>query len=281
MNKLVGTVYVVATPIGNLQDMSKRGCQILQSVDCILAEDCRHSKKLLNAYGINTPLESLHAHNEQSRIDSIIERCQQGQQFALISDAGTPLISDPGSQLIAMLREAGVNVVPIPGPSALITALSASGLPSHRFIFEGFLPVKAGARLQHLQSLRHDSRTLIFYEAPHRIKALVEQCLQVFGEDRLMCLARELTKIHETFIRGSIAECWQQLSNPDNTLGEFVVLVAGAAEVSNAEQPTIDVDALLQTLLKVMSVKQAALEAAALTGLKKNPLYQRALELIA
>ena len=280
MQPTQGQLFIVATPIGNLKDISERALETLRSVDTILAEDCRVSAKLLAAYGINTPMQSFHAHNEQAQLATIQTLLEQGKQLALISDAGTPLISDPGQSLIAALRQTGIPVTPIPGSCALIAALCASGLASTRFIFEGFLPVKAGARLKRLQALINDPRTLIFYDAPHRIVDALQACLEALGAERKMVVAREITKLYETFILGNIEECLQAVTeNPDNQRGEFVIIIEGNDEPQPDTQPTVNVDALLKTLLPHVSTKQAATQVAELTGLKKNDLYQRALNL--
>jgi 16S rRNA (cytidine1402-2'-O)-methyltransferase len=204
-----GTLYVVATPIGNLADITQRAVTVLQSVDAILAENMRHSKPLLDFFNINKPLFSVHAHNEAQNAAVWIARLQQGESFALISDAGTPLIHDPGYVLVKEARQAGISVVPIPGACALITALCASGLPAQRFSFEGFLPSKSAERKTTLQSLYEDSRTLIFYEAPHRIVASLNDMCATFGADRPAALARELTKQFETVTQGTLAELCQ------------------------------------------------------------------------
>jgi 16S rRNA (cytidine1402-2'-O)-methyltransferase len=275
MNK-PGTLYIVATPIGNLADITYRAVQILQTVDIIAAEDTRHSRPLLQHYGIQTPLLSLHAHNEQQRSQQLVEKLQQGQTIALISDAGTPLISDPGYYLVEEVRSVGIKVMPIPGVSAVITALSAAGLPTDKFSFEGFLPAKAGARQKRLSALKEETRTLIFYEAPHRIIDLIADMRSIFGSERYAVIARELTKQFET-IHGDILanlQTWLQ-ADMNQQRGEFVVLVKGAetdlSYNSNAAYAT------LQVLLQELPVKQAASLAAKLTGAKKNELYQWAI----
>lgn len=272
-----GTVFIVATPIGNLADISQRALQILQQVDHIAAEDTRHSKKLLAYYAINTPLLALHEHNEQQCIDYILNKVQQGENFALISDAGTPLISDPGYRLVAKAKSLNIKVVPIPGCCAAITALSAAGLPTDRFIFEGYLPTKTQARLTHLENLKQESRTLIFYEAPHRIVESIAAMVQVFGGERLAVIARELTKTFETIQRDNLANLLTWLQNDKNQQkGEFVVIVAGVTPTLNAE---IDPQTLkiLSLLTTVLPVKQAAQITAQISGEKKNRLYDYAL----
>ena len=272
-------LYVVATPIGHFDDLSVRAAQTLRDVDLIAAEDTRHSGRLLSAYTISTPVTACHDHNEGQKVAELIQALQGGQSVALISDAGTPLISDPGFRLVRAAHEAGIRVAPIPGPCAAIAALSASGLASDRFSFEGFLHAKSHARRQTLQALQHDTRTLIFYEAPHRILDCLADLVEIFGPDREVCMAREITKTFETIKKTTLAELLvfvQQDSNQQK--GEIVLVVAGAADNSDQlnQQKTDD---LLRRLLQDLPVKTAAQLAADLTGIKKNALYQRALEL--
>lgn len=275
-----GQLYIVATPIGNLRDITLRALDILKQVDLIAAEDTRHSKTLLQHYQINTPLISLHEHNEQQRSQELAAQLQAGKCLALISDAGTPLISDPGYQLVRTVREAGITVTPIPGACAVTAALSVSGLPTDRFCFEGFLPAKASMRQQYLATLLTESRTLIFYESPHRILDTLKDMAAVFTEPRRAVIARELTKTFETVLSGSLAELVQQLTADKNQQkGEFVILLAGnsaAATNSNDESRRI-----LQILLTDLPVKQAAQLAAQITGEKKNALYAMALAMAA
>ncbi len=277
MSNKAGTLYIVATPIGNLEDISPRAQRLLSEVDAIAAEDTRHSRKLLDHLGIHTPMFAVHEHNEREMSHKILERLQNGESIALIADAGTPLISDPGYVLVNEARAVGLEVVPVPGASALITALSAAGLPTDRFIFEGFLPSKKLAREKHLQSLAHESRTLVFYESPHRIVASIEAMLAAFGGSRRLVLARELTKRFETFIVGSLDEVLERVSvDEDQQRGEFVIIVAGADEPGT--HGDAEADRILQVLLAELPVKQAARLAAQITGLKKNELYARALQ---
>lgn len=277
MSNKAGTLYIVATPIGNLEDISPRAQRLLSEVDAIAAEDTRHSRKLLDHLGIHTPMFAVHEHNEREMSHKILERLQNGESIALIADAGTPLISDPGYVLVNEARAAGLEVVPVPGASALITALSAAGLPTDRFIFEGFLPSKKLAREKHLQSLAHEPRTLVFYESPHRIVASIEAMLAAFGGSRRLVLARELTKRFETFIVGSLDEVLERVSvDEDQQRGEFVIIVAGADEPGT--HGDAEADRILQVLLAELPVKQAARLAAQITGLKKNELYARALQ---
>lgn len=273
-----GYLYIVATPIGNLGDISLRAIDTLKNVDLIAAEDTRHSKFMLDQQQISTPTISLHEHNEQQRSQLLLEKLQQGQSIALISDAGTPLISDPGYRLVTLVRTAGIKVVPIPGSSALIAAISASGLPSDRFAFEGFLPPKAGARQQRLESLAGDTRTLIFYESPKRIVGTLNDMQQIFGADRQACLARELTKIHETIETQPLHALTEWVTADNNQQkGEIVLLVAGAAETVSADEQAMQ--RLLTLLLPEMPVKKAAAITAEWLSVSKNAAYQLALKL--
>jgi len=243
----------------------------------VAAEDTRHSGRLLQNFGINTRMLSYHDFSDDSRVQMIVERLRKGESVALISDAGTPLISDPGYRLVLLAREAGVPVVPIPGPCALTTALCASGLPSDRFLFEGFLPARHTARIRHLEALRDESLTLIFYESPHRIVDSVTDMLTVFGSERHVVLCRELTKTFETIHGDALGELLPWLQADDNRQrGEFVVLVRGAEEVA-AEGVGTEAEKILDILLEELSVKQASALAARITGVKKNLLYQMAL----
>lgn len=273
----LGVLYVVATPIGNRADITQRALDVLGAVARVLAEDTRHSGTLLRSLGIATPLVSLHEHNEQAQVDGLLARLRAGEDLALISDAGTPLISDPGYRLVRAARQAGVTVVPVPGPSALIAALSVAGLPTDRFVFEGFLPPKAAARRGRLQALAAESRTLVFYEASHRIQESLADLAEIFGAGREAVIARELTKNFEQVESATLAELNAWLAADANRLrGEFVVLVAGAPA---AEEADIDPEArrVLDILRRELPVKQAAALAAEITGARKNALYQLAL----
>mgnify|MGYP001825096410 CR=1 FL=1 len=275
-----GALYIVATPIGNLGDMTHRALEVLESVDLIAAEDTRNSLKLLNHFGIKAPMMALHEHNEREQADEIIAKLHSGKSIALISDAGTPLISDPGYTLVSRLHDQELKVIPIPGPSALISALSVAGLPTDHFCFEGFLPAKTGAREKALQALKDETRTLVFYEAPHRIVATLTSLSDVFGEQRLVCLARELTKLYETIKRGPVADLLEWVTaNPEQQKGECVLVVEGAETSRDPKIAEIEVSSLLSGLLTKMSLKDAAQLAADLTGQKKNALYEQALEL--
>lgn len=274
----IASLYIVATPIGNLADMSQRAIEVLQSVDVIAAEDTRHSGFLLQHFAIKTPSISLHDHNEQQRSETLLARLQQGESVALISDAGTPLISDPGYKLALLIREHGIPVIPIPGSCAVITALCASGLPSDRFSFEGFLPNKQGARLQTLEKLAADTRTLIFYDSPRRLQSTLVDMVTVFGGERRACLARELTKLHETINTKPLAELLAWVNSDENQQrGECVLLVEGAKQQQDASE--IEVNRVLGLLLKELPVKKAAAMAAALLGVSKNNAYDMALKL--
>jgi 16S rRNA (cytidine1402-2'-O)-methyltransferase len=268
-------LYVVATPIGNLADMVPRAVSILQSVALIAAEDTRHSRRLLDHFNIRTRCVSYHDHSDAADLAALLAELQAGRSIALISDAGTPLVSDPGYRLVDGALNAGFDVVPVPGPCALIAALSAAGLPTDRFVFEGFLPAKAGARRQRLEHLQGEARTLVFYEAPHRLLETLADMEAVFGAARVAVLARELTKLHETIHRAPLAElrAWA-LADPNQSRGECVVLVQGCAQSTGVDA---DSERVLRLLLDELPLKQAAALAAKITGQKKNELYQLAL----
>ncbi|MGH8277974.1 MAG: 16S rRNA (cytidine(1402)-2'-O)-methyltransferase [Gammaproteobacteria bacterium] len=274
-----GVLYVVATPIGNLEDFAPRAQRILSEVALIAAEDTRRSGKLLMHFGIHTPLVSLHDHNEAERTPSLIAKLQAGESLALISDAGTPLISDPGFDLVRAARAAGLRVVSVPGPSALIAALSVSGLPTDRFVFEGFLPARRAARRARIAELIRERRTLIFYESPQRLAEVLEDMSLAFGAGRRAVVARELTKVYESVHVATLAELAAWARADDNArLGEAVVLVAGAVEAA-AESLVLEPERLLRELLEALPLKQAVALAARLSGGKKNELYKLALEI--
>lgn len=274
-----GSLYVVATPIGNLDDISARALRILREVALIAAEDTRHSARLLQHFGIQTPLAACHEHNERDQGGRFLARLQAGEDVALISDAGTPLISDPGYHLVRRARAAGFAVVPVPGACALIAALSAAGLPSDRFIFEGFLPAKAAGRRARLEQVREEPRTLIFYEAPHRILECLQDMREVFGDDRPALLARELTKTFETLQGLPLAElCEWVAADSNQQRGECVVLVAGWQAPEGEEAVSAEALRVLDLLLSEMPLRRAAALAAEITGVRKNVLYQVALE---
>lgn len=274
-----GTLYVVATPIGNLDDMSARALKVLANVALIAAEDTRHSVRLLQHFGIDTPLAACHEHNERDEGGRFITRLLAGDDVALVSDAGTPLISDPGYHLVRQARAAGVKVVPVPGACALIAALSAAGLPSDRFIFEGFLPAKSAGRKARLEQVREEPRTLIFYEAPHRILECLEDMEAVFGGERPALLARELTKTFETLKGLPLAELRAFVADDVNQQrGECVVLVAGWSAPQDDQAISTEAQRVLDLLLAELPLKRAAALAAEITGVRKNLLYQAALE---
>lgn len=272
----MGTLYVVGTPIGNLEDMTFRAIKILQSVDVIAAEDTRHTGKLLQHFQIKTPQLSYHEHNRNDRLPELLSRLSDGKAIALVTDAGMPGISDPGYELVKACIEAGIEVVPIPGATAGITALSASGLPTDRFVFEGFLPASGRERQQRLESLQVESRTLIFYESPHRLRETLQDLAQYLAGNRNIVLARELTKLHEEFWRGSIEDAITHY-NEHEPKGEFTLIVAGA----QVEQPVLSEEALKAELEQIMaqgvSRSQASRQLAQLTKLPRRQLYQLAL----
>lgn len=272
-----GLLYIVATPIGNLGDMSPRAIEILKNVDLIAAEDTRHSLPLLKQFGIATPLTALHEHNEREAVPKLIARLQQGAHLALISDAGTPLLSDPGYHLTRAAHEAGIRVAPIPGPSALSAALSASGLRAGQFIFEGFLPPRAAARRARLEALRGETRTLAFFEAPHRLLETLEDMAALFGVERRALLARELTKTFETLRLDTLRGLHEFVrDDPQQQKGESVILVEGADQSA----PSVtEAEKVLRALLAELPLKQAVKLAGAITGVKKNDLYELALKL--
>ena len=274
-----GVLYVVATPIGNLQDLSVRALDVLRSVPLIAAEDTRHSKNLLTHYGIGTRQLALHEHNERDITAVLLRHLAGGEDVALVSDAGTPLISDPGFFLVRAAREADVRVVPVPGPSALVAALSVAGLPSDRFFFEGFLPSKQAARQQRLQALAGVAVTLVVYESSHRICASLRDMVECLGGDREATVARELTKTFETLLHGTLQELLEQVeADPDQQKGEFVVVIHGAPA---RERSAVDAETLqmLDVLMSELPLKQAAGLAAKISGLSKNVLYEEGLRL--
>ncbi|MFA5631230.1 MAG: 16S rRNA (cytidine(1402)-2'-O)-methyltransferase [Porticoccaceae bacterium] len=274
-----GDLYIVATPIGNLGDMVPRGLQVLQRVDWVAAEDTRHSGNLLTHFNIRTPLVAYHDHSDERGLRRILDSLARGESVALISDAGTPLVSDPGFRLVREARALGARVVPVPGCCAAIAALSAAGLPSDRFTFEGFLPARETQRAKALEALARETRTLIFYEAPHRVLQTLQAMASCFGPAREAVVARELTKTHETFLTGTLQELVEQVAADANQQrGEIVLLVRGAAEqelASGGEEQL----RVLAILLEDLSVKQASALAARITGGNKKVLYQQAVAL--
>ncbi|MEH2255813.1 16S rRNA (cytidine(1402)-2'-O)-methyltransferase [Nostoc sp.] len=274
-----GTLYVVGTPIGNLEDITFRAVRILQTVDIIAAEDTRHTGKLLQHFQVKTPQVSYHEHNRTSRIPELLEHLVNNKAIALVSDAGMPGISDPGYELVKACIEAGIPVVPIPGASAAITALSASGLPIDRFVFEGFLPAKTQHRQEHLESLQTESRTLIFYESPHRLRDTLQDLAEVWGSDRQIVLGRELTKLYEEFWRGTIAEAIAYYTQREPQ-GEYTLVVAGIP----ASQPQLTEEELKAELKQLISQgisrSQASRQLAKFTSLPRRQLYQLALSIV-
>jgi 16S rRNA (cytidine1402-2'-O)-methyltransferase len=276
-SKKTGVLYVVATPIGNLQDITLRAIETLKQVDMIAAEDTRRAGQLLKHLSINKPMMSLHEFNERERLAMVLDHLQHGESIALISDAGTPLINDPGFYLVREAKAQGIKVVPVPGACALIAALSASGLPTDKFTFEGFLPVKAEACKNRLTELLHETRTLIFYEAPHRLMSALESLQSVFGGERKAVIARELTKIHESILVNDLAHLLAYYkAHEDEQRGEIVILVAGCEEEKSPTKEVVP-EQVLDILLEELPVKQAASLAAKITGERKNVLYDLAL----
>lgn len=273
-------LYIVSTPIGNMGDITTRAIATLKGVNVVAAEDTRHSRRLLDNLGIQAHLVSLHEHNEREKAESIVSSIKEGKSVALISDAGTPLISDPGFHLVRAAREQGVKVVPIPGVCAIVAGLSVSGLATDRFTFEGFLPAKSVSRKKILETLEDEVRTMVFYESPHRIKSSLADFSTVFGADRHVVLARELTKKFETVLSGNFTQVIDILSLDDNQCrGEFVVIVEGLKKTETASGIDLDVRVLLKRLLQDLPVKKASGIAADLTGQNKKELYNLALEI--
>ena len=275
MTDLTGILYIVATPIGNLQDITQRALDTFAQVDLIAAEDTRHSGLLLSHYGIKKPFFALHDHNEQEKAHILVEKLKQGSNIALISDAGTPLISDPGFHLVRQCREARIRVVPLPGACAAITALCASGIASDRFCFEGFLPAKSKARKDKLENIAEEDRTLIFYESTHRILDTLEDMQSVLGEERYIVLAREITKTWETITGNTIKNLREWLlEDPNRTKGEMVLIVEGKPKSDNNDEISPQAVKALELIAEELPLKKAAAIVAELYGYKKNALYQ-------
>jgi 16S rRNA (cytidine1402-2'-O)-methyltransferase len=278
MDIQAGTLYLVGTPIGNLEDMTFRAIETLQKVQLIAAEDTRHTGKLLQRFQIATPQVSYHDHNRRSRHFELLQRLQQGEAIALVTDAGMPGISDPGYELVKACVEAGISVVPIPGVSAVLTAISAAGLPTDRFTFEGFLPAKGQERRDRLEALQAETRTMVIYESPHRLRQTLPDLKEMLGEERAIVLARELTKLHEEFWRGSIAEAIKHYQTHEPQ-GEFTLVIAG----HEANEPILSETALkteLQQLLQQgLSRSQASRQLAQKTSLSRRQIYQLALSI--
>ena len=276
---MTGILFIVATPIGNLDDITFRAVEILTGIDTILAEDTRHSKKLLKHLNITKPIRAFHEHNEREKTKAIIDELHSGKSIALISDAGTPLISDPGYFLVVQAKKEGLRVVPIPGASALITALSASGLASDSFTFLGFLPSKQIARIKLLKTLLNQTKTNIFYESPKRILATLTDMHAIFGDSREVCLAKELTKVFETIQTDSIPNLINYLTaDENNQKGEFVILIAANDKIDIVEAET-RLDSLLPILCAEMGASKAAKLAAKITGIDKKICYKKAIDL--
>ncbi len=274
-----GTLYVVATPIGNLEDITLRALEVLKAVDVIAAEDTRHTSGLLSHYGIRKKMLAVHEHNEHQSAEQLLNRLRAGESVALVTDAGTPGISDPGAVVVDIVREAGLPVVPIPGASAVIAALSASGIRQNGFSFVGFLPASGSQRRKTLESLKEQTATLVFYEAPHRVVESVKDMATILGGERRITIARELTKTFETFHRCILNEtvAWLE-ADPNQQRGEFVLLVESLPRVEDTEISE-DVERVLKLLMAELPLKQAVKLAAEITGAKKNALYEHGLKI--
>ena len=276
---MIGKLFIVATPIGNLNDITFRAIEVLKNVDIVLAEDTRQSKKLFANFEISTPMMAFHDHNEREKTKAIIGEIHSGKSIALISDAGTPLISDPGYFLVAQAKKTGIDVIPIPGPSALISALSVSGMASDSFTFFGFLPSKQSARVKFLQKRTSLNETSIYYESPKRILATLKDMLAIFGREREVCLAKELTKLFETIHTDKIPSLIEYLtSDPNHQKGEFVILVSATDKIDRTEAEA-QLDSLLPILCAEMGASKAAKLAAKITGIDKKKCFKRAIDL--
>ncbi len=272
-----GTLFIVATPIGNLEDLSPRARQTLTAVYLIAAEDTRRTRGLLSHFGIKSRLLAFHEHNEREVTDKLVRSLEAGQSVALVSDAGTPLVSDPGYRLVRAAHAAGITVTPVPGPSAVTAALSVAGLPTDRFSFEGFLPAKRSARRSVLQALAREARTMVFYESVHRLNDMLADLADIFGQQRPAFLGRELTKLHEQCVHAPLGQLLQRARDGDIVhKGEFVIVVGGTSETATG---TSDVDRLLLELSALLPAREVAGAVARATGAKRNALYQRLLEL--
>jgi len=274
-----GILYIVATPIGNLSDITIRAVEILKKVDAVLAEDTRHTKKLFDHYEIDSPLVAFHEHNENEKVDYILAQIGSGKSLALVSDAGTPLISDPGYNLVLEAKKNGISVVPIPGPSALIAALSSSGIECNNFTFFGFLPSKQSARLRLLKTKKSLNETIVFYESPKRILAALMDMLEVFGEKRQVCLAKEITKSFETILNDNLVNLIEYLtSDSSHQKGEFVIIISPVNKV-DLDEAQVQLEKILPILCAEMGASQAAKLAAKITGIDKKHCYKRAINL--
>jgi len=276
----LGRLAVISTPIGNLGDLSPRARDELAAAELVAAEDTRRTGQLLTTLGLSRPLVSLHEHNESERIGELLEKLRAGARIALVSDAGTPLLSDPGFELVRRVSQEGMVVVAVPGPSAITAALSIAGLPTERFTFEGFLPARLAERRTRIAELRQEMRTLVFFEAPHRIAESLEDLAAGFGAERRAAVARELTKVFETVYRGSLAQLATQARSDANfSRGEITVVVEGAPRAAAEDAPRAQLDSTLTVLLTELAPSKAAALAARLTGAKRNDAYARAIEL--
>lgn len=274
-----GILYIVATPIGNLSDITIRAVEILKKVDAVLAEDTRHTKKLFDHYEIDSTLVAFHEHNENEKVDYILAQIGSGKSLALVSDAGTPLISDPGYNLVLEAKKNGISVVPIPGPSALIAALSSSGIECNNFTFFGFLPSKQSARLRLLKTKKSLNETIVFYESPKRILAALMDMLEVFGEKRQVCLAKEITKSFETILNDNLVNLIEYLtSDSSHQKGEFVIIISPVNKV-DLDEAQVQLEKILPILCAEMGASQAAKLAAKITGIDKKHCYKRAINL--
>ena len=275
-----GTLYIVATPLGNLGDVSQRAIETLKNVDLVAAEDTRHSRPLLHQFAINTSLTALHEHNERDACESLLEKIQAGKSIAVISDAGTPLISDPGYYIVRRAHQLNIPVVPVPGPSTLSTALSVAGLPTSNIHFEGFLPSKSTQRISRLKELTDMTDTLVFFEAPHRIVDTLVDMVECLGASREATFMRELTKMYETIKMGSLEDLSRWVSeDPNQRKGEIAIVVKGVVAAETSDEINPESERILKLLLKEVSTKKAAALTAEITGLRKNQLYQHALNL--
>jgi len=275
-----GTLSIVATPIGNLGDITQRALETLTNATRILAEDTRNTRKLLTHFGIQGDLQALHEHNEQKKINLVKDWLDAGENIALVSDAGTPLISDPGYHLVNELANKGHSITPIPGVSAIITALSIAGLPTNRFTFEGFLPAKSTGRNKALQENATEQRTQVYYESCHRIVPSIQAMVNIFGSERKVVLARELTKLYEQVFRGDLIGLQEWISSDSShQKGEFVIVVAGHEKEEDSDESNASTEQLLTVLIEELPIKQAANLAARITGQKKNALYRQAMAL--
>jgi 16S rRNA (cytidine1402-2'-O)-methyltransferase len=272
-----GTLFVVSTPIGNLEDITLRALRVLREVNLIAAEDTRHTAKLLRHYGINTPLVSFHEHNRLNRGPHLVRLLTEGRNVALVSDAGTPTLSDPGVWLVTLALEQGLKVVPVPGPSAVMTALSVAGIPGKSFAFEGFLPAKRGTRIKRLQALINEKRTLVFYESPHRLRQTLRDMLSVFG-DRWMVLAKEMTKVHETYYRGAISSALEKIEEME-VKGEYTIVTQGASLVDNRESSSVLEEAKRMASETNLTMKEIVAQIARSRNIPKRDVYRQTIKL--